>query len=62
MATIPGPGCRADFNSDGAANSQDFFDYLTAFFAGDAGADFNGDTVIDSQDFFDFLAAFFAGC
>src|SRR5262245_20851694 len=26
------PACRADFNHDGVANSQDFFDYLAAFF------------------------------
>jgi fibronectin-binding autotransporter adhesin len=54
--------CSADFNSDGVANSQDFFDYLTAFFAGAPSADFNHNAVVNSQDFFDFLAAFFAGC
>jgi len=54
--------CDADFNSDGVANSQDFFDFLTAFFALDPSADFNHDAFINSQDFFDFLAAFFAGC
>jgi hypothetical protein len=26
--------CAADFNLDGVSNSQDFFDYLTAFFTG----------------------------
>ncbi|MBC7771387.1 MAG: serine hydrolase [Pyrinomonadaceae bacterium] len=54
--------CLADFNNDNSANSQDFFDFLVAFFAGDPAADFNQDAAINSQDFFDFLAEFFAGC
>jgi hypothetical protein len=54
--------CAADFNNDGAANSQDFFDYLTAFFALAPNADFNNDAIVNSQDFFDFLTAFFVGC
>ncbi len=54
--------CAADFNSDGFVNSQDFFDFLAAFFGLQPTADFNADTFINSQDFFDFLAAFFAGC
>jgi hypothetical protein len=61
VATLPG-ACRADFNADGVANSQDFFDYLTAFFEQSPAADFNRDGTVNSQDFFDFLTAFFAGC
>jgi uncharacterized membrane protein len=54
--------CAADFDHSGAVNSQDFFDFLAAFFASDPRADFNGNGSVDSQDFFDFLGAFFAGC
>jgi hypothetical protein len=57
-----GPVCLADFNNDSFVNSQDFFDFLAAFFGLLPSADFNNDTFINSQDFFDFLAAFFAGC
>jgi hypothetical protein len=54
--------CPADFDCDGAVNSQDFFDFLGAFFASAAAADFTHDGAVNSQDFFDFLTAFFAGC
>jgi len=54
--------CTADFNGDGAVNSQDFFDFLAAFFTSEPAADFNQSGGIDSQDFFDFLTAFFTGC
>lgn len=52
--------CPSDWNDDGGVNSQDFFDYITAFFAGDG--DINCDGQTNSQDFFDFLSAFFSGC
>jgi hypothetical protein len=59
--TVAGaPSCACDVNNSGALNSQDFFDYVTGFFAGEG--DFNGSGETNSQDFFDFLICFFAGC
>jgi hypothetical protein len=58
---VPPPTpCPCDWNQSGGLNSQDFFDFVASFFAGQA--DFNGDGVTDSQDFFDFLTCLFAGC
>ncbi len=62
VSETPPPPCAADFNHDGLVNSQDFFDFLSAFFANAPAADFNHSGVVNSQDFFDFLTAFFAGC
>ena len=52
--------CAANYNGKDGANSQDFFDFLADFFAGDADFDDSGAT--DSRDFFDYLTAFLAGC
>jgi hypothetical protein len=54
--------CPADFNCSDSVNSQDFNDFLAAFFSLSPSADFNHDTFVDSQDFFNFLAAFFTEC
>lgn len=53
--------CRANFNQIGGVTLQDVFDFLNAWFAGDAGADFNGGG-LSIQDIFDFLNAWFTGC
>jgi len=52
--------CGADWDLSGGVNSQDFFAYITSFFA-DTG-DFNNDGATTSQDFFDFITAFLGGC
>jgi len=54
------PACPGDWNDDGLVSSQDFFDFLSGFFAGNA--DFNNSGATDSQDFFDFISAFFTPC
>ncbi|MBC7771779.1 MAG: hypothetical protein H7210_04735 [Pyrinomonadaceae bacterium] len=56
--------CPCNWNNDAFVNSQDFFDFLSAFFSGTA--DYNTDGFTNSQDFFDFLSCFFnpggSGC
>jgi probable HAF family extracellular repeat protein len=59
---VPIDPCPADFNIDGSITVQDIFDFLAAYFSGDARADFNGDRSTSVQDIFDFLAAYFTGC
>jgi hypothetical protein len=59
---VLGINCPADFNHSGAVNSQDFFDFLAAYFSLAPAADFNHSGTVNPQDFFDFLAVFLAGC
>jgi hypothetical protein len=54
--------CAADYNCSHSLSVQDIFDFLAAWFAGNAGADINGVNGITVQDIFDFLGAWFAGC
>ena len=55
--------CPADFNCSGSISVQDIFDFLAAYFSGNAAVgDFNQSGAISVQDIFDFLAAYFAGC
>jgi hypothetical protein len=54
--------CLADFNCQGGLNTQDIFDYLNAWLAGNASADFNKVGGLSTQDIFDYLNAWFAGC
>lgn len=54
--------CPGDFNTDGILNSQDFFDFLGAFFALLPDADFDDSGTVDTADFFAYLDAFFTDC
>jgi len=60
LVVQPVNNCPCDWNLDGFVTSQDFFEFITAFFADNA--DFNNDGVTTSQDFFDFIGCFFSGC
>jgi hypothetical protein len=56
------PCCLANFNQVGGVTVQDVFDFLSAWFVGDAAADFNGANGVSVQDVFDFLSGYFTGC
>jgi hypothetical protein len=54
--------CLADFNGDGATNTQDVLAFLNAWAAGDSSADINGDGTVNTQDVLAFLNLWAAGC
>lgn len=58
-ADVPA-ACSGDWNHDQIVTSQDFFEFIQAFFSDDA--DFDGNDETTSQDFFEFLRAFFTPC
>jgi hypothetical protein len=61
MADLGGSGCcPADWNGEDGLTLQDLFDFLEAWFGGQA--DFNTDGQTSIQDIFDFLTAYFLGC
>jgi probable HAF family extracellular repeat protein len=51
-----------DFNNDRVVNSQDFYEFLGAFFTLMPSADFNSDGEVNSADLLGFLDVFIAGC
>ena len=61
-AVDPGDCCDADFNGDGAVNTQDVLAFLNAWSSGDPRGDFNGDGNVNTQDVLAFLNAWSAGC
>lgn len=52
--------CPCDWDTINGINSQDFYDFLNAFFSGNA--DFNGSGSTTSEDVFAFLQCLVAGC
>ncbi|MBC7772291.1 MAG: hypothetical protein H7210_07345 [Pyrinomonadaceae bacterium] len=54
--------CIADFDCDGNITSQDFFNFIVAFFSLLPEADLDHDGNVTSGDYFMFLAVFFTGC
>ncbi len=55
-------GCVADFNGDGAVDTQDVLAFLNAWNAGDLSADINGDGEVNTMDVLLFLNLWSADC
>lgn len=60
IGTVEEPACPCDWDQSGELGSQDFFNFIADFFAGNA--DFNQSGETTSQDLFDFLVCFLGGC
>ncbi|HVU65247.1 MAG TPA: GC-type dockerin domain-anchored protein, partial [Phycisphaerales bacterium] len=56
------PCCKADFSQNGIETVQDVFDFLSSWFAGDAGADADGNGTLSVNDIFAFVMQWFNGC
>ena len=54
--------CIADFNADGATDTQDVLAFLNAWAAGESSADVNGDGNTNTRDVIEFLNLWNAGC
>ncbi|MBK7403497.1 MAG: hypothetical protein IPJ41_02400 [Phycisphaerales bacterium] len=61
-AFLLSPGCRADFNSDGAVDTRDVIAFLNAWSAGDSAADMDGNGLIDTRDVLAYLNLWASGC
>ena len=61
-ATLPGPGCLADVNGDGAVTPTDFSAWINAFNNGLPGCDQNSDSLCTPTDFTAWIANYNAGC
>lgn len=53
--------CPADFNNDGTRAPEDFFEFLSGYFARGSAADLNGDSLFTPADVFLFLKNYIAG-
>lgn len=64
QANTTTPCCRPDFNKDGMVSSQDLFDFLESYFAGNPLADFvgNGTGIPSVNSVRAFVSAWSAGC